>query len=58
MGNRENDFPSYLANEFSALKPPEKLTVSEWADRFRVLSERILRLLAHGGRRKHRIFGM
>ncbi len=40
MGNRENDSPSYLANEFSALKPPEKLTVSEWADRFRVLSEK------------------
>lgn len=40
MGRRPSEMPGYLARELGALKPPEKLTVSEWADRFRVLSEK------------------
>ena len=36
--NRLN-YPAWIMNALTALKPPEKLTVSEWADRYRVLSE-------------------
>jgi len=37
---RENDFPEYIRRAFSAFKPPEKLTVSQWADKYRILSEK------------------
>lgn len=40
MGRKQSEFPEYIAKEFAALKPPEKITVSEWADRFRILSEK------------------
>ena len=38
---RENelDYPFYIAKALKVLKPPEKLTVSEWADKYRILSE-------------------
>ena len=36
----EQPFPEYITDAFVAFKPPEKLTVSEWADRYRVLSAR------------------
>lgn len=36
-----NDYvwPDYIRDALSILKPPEKLTVSEWADKYRVLDE-------------------
>jgi len=37
---KENDFPEYIRRAFSAFKPPEKLTVSQWADKYRILSEK------------------
>ena len=36
----KNDFPRYISDAFQAFRPPEKLTVSEWADKYRVLSEK------------------
>lgn len=36
----KNNFPDYIQNALNAFKPPEKLTVSEWADKYRVLSEK------------------
>lgn len=36
----KNDFPDFITDAFDAFKPPEKLTVSEWADKYRVLSEK------------------
>lgn len=40
MGRKANDFAKYISGEFVTLKPPEKMTVSQWADKFRVLSEK------------------
>lgn len=36
----ENKYPEYIQAAFIAFKPPEKMTVSEWADKNRVLSEK------------------
>ena len=36
----KNDFPEYITDAFSAFKPPERLTVSDWADKYRILSEK------------------
>lgn len=35
----ELDYPDWILNALAVLKPPEKLTVSEWADKYRILSE-------------------
>ena len=35
----ELNYPPYILNALAAMKPPERLTVSQWADRYRVLSE-------------------
>lgn len=35
----EQVYPFYIAKALKVLKPPEKLTVSEWADKYRILSE-------------------
>lgn len=35
----ELDYPAYILNALAILKPPERLTVSQWSDRYRVLSE-------------------
>lgn len=37
---KRSEFPPYIAKAFSTFKPPEKLTVSQWADRYRILSEK------------------
>ena len=36
-GARENLIPEWIAESMKALKPPEKMTVSEWADKNRIL---------------------
>lgn len=36
----KNDFPEYITEAFLAFKPPERLTVSQWADKYRILSEK------------------
>lgn len=33
-------YPGYIEAAFSAFKPPERMTVSEWADKYRILSEK------------------
>lgn len=33
-------FPQYIINALQYLKPPEQLTVSEWAEKYRILDER------------------
>lgn len=33
-------YPEYISSALSAFRPPERLTVSEWADKYRVLSEK------------------
>lgn len=38
--NKVADFDEYITAAFTAFKPPEKLTVSEWADKYRMLSEK------------------
>jgi phage terminase large subunit GpA-like protein len=38
--NRKNDLPQWLLQGLQALKPPEKLTVSEWADKYRILDSK------------------
>lgn len=35
----ELDYPDWILNALAVLKPPEKLTVSQWADKYRILSE-------------------
>lgn len=35
----ELGYPDWIMNALAALKPPERLTVSEWADKYRILSE-------------------
>ena len=35
----ELNYPAWIANALKVLKPPEKLTVSQWADKYRILSE-------------------
>lgn len=35
----ELGYPDWIMNALAILKPPEKLTVSEWADKHRILSE-------------------
>lgn len=37
---RKNKFSDYISVALKRFKPPEKLTVSEWADKHRVLSEK------------------
>lgn len=36
----KNKWKSYISDAFSAFTPPEKLTVSEWADKYRILDEK------------------
>lgn len=36
----KNNFETYILTALKTLKPPEKLTVSEWASRFRVLDSK------------------
>ena len=38
-GKRNSSFPAYIQESFVAFRPPEELTVSEWADKYRILSE-------------------
>lgn len=33
-------YPYYISAALASLRPPERLTVSEWADKYRVLSEK------------------
>ena len=33
-------YPKYISAALSVLRPPQKITVSEWADKYRVLSEK------------------
>lgn len=40
MAAIKNEFPDYIQQAFSAFKPPEKLTVTQWADKYRILSEK------------------
>ena len=35
----ELDYPDWITKALAVLKPPEKLTVSQWADKHRILSE-------------------
>lgn len=35
----ELEYPFYIEKALKVLRPPEKLTVSEWADKYRILSE-------------------
>ncbi len=35
----ELEYPDWIMNALAVLKPPEKLTVSQWADKYRILSE-------------------
>ena len=35
----ELDYPAWIMDALTTLKPPERLTVSEWADKYRILSE-------------------
>ena len=35
----ELNYPPWIMDALAVLKPPEKLTVSEWADKYRILSE-------------------
>lgn len=37
---RKSEFPPYVTKSFSSFKPPEKLTVSRWSDKHRILSEK------------------
>ncbi|HJF32810.1 MAG TPA: phage terminase large subunit family protein [Sporosarcina psychrophila] len=37
---RKGEWPSFITNSLSALKPPEKLNVSEWAEKHRVLDSK------------------
>lgn len=42
-GQREKvrlEWPTWLKDSFAVLKPPDLLTVSQWADRFRILDEK------------------
>ena len=42
-GNRSvkrNKWPSFITNALQALKPPEKLLMSEWAEKYRVLDSK------------------
>ena len=32
--------PAYIGRALELLRPPEKLTVSEWAEKYRVLDEK------------------
>ncbi|MEC0171157.1 phage terminase large subunit family protein [Paenibacillus graminis] len=36
----ESKWPDWLTQAFGVLRPPEKLTVSEWADKYRVLDSK------------------
>lgn len=38
---RKNElgYPPYIVNALAVMRPPERLTVSEWADKYRILSE-------------------
>ena len=35
----ELNYPPWIMDALAVMKPPEKLTVSEWADKYRILSE-------------------
>lgn len=37
---KRNNLPSYIREALKVLKPPERLTVSEWADKYRVLDSK------------------
>ncbi len=36
----KSKFPNWLTEAFQVLRPPEKLTVAEWADRYRILDSK------------------
>ena len=38
-GGSRLPYPAYIMDALSMLKPPERLKVSEWADKYRILSE-------------------
>lgn len=40
MAERNKAFPEYIRKAFDAFRPPERLSVSEWADKYRILSEK------------------
>ena len=40
MAERNKAVPEYIRKAFDAFRPPERLTVSEWADKYRILSEK------------------
>lgn len=42
MGEKQEEikYPKWIREALEILKPPERLTVSEWADKYRVLSEK------------------
>lgn len=40
MAGKSEAFPEYIKAAFSAFRPPERLSVSGWADKYRVLSEK------------------
>jgi len=40
MMQKNNEWPEWISASLQVLKPPEKLTVSEWADRFRILDSK------------------
>lgn len=37
---RKHNFPSFITNPLRHLKPPEKLLVSEWAEKYRILDSK------------------
>lgn len=37
---KKHEWPEWISASLQILKPPEKLTVSEWADRFRILDSK------------------
>src|SRR5690348_15385533 len=40
ISKERNNWPEYIQNALDTFKPPEKLTVSEWADKYRILDEK------------------
>lgn len=39
-GRNKQEWPPYIAGPMKLLKPPERLTVSQWSDKYRILSEK------------------
>ncbi|MBP2665881.1 MAG: Phage terminase large subunit [Firmicutes bacterium] len=38
--DKRNKWPAFIVEAFTVFKPPEKITVSEWADKYRILDEK------------------